>query len=1614
MVVPCAAYDWRTSQDPNGLRQAVDRAIYRMEPSGSASFRGRNPAQRLAVEFDAHQARLKHPLGNLMFRVTGYPSAAPARNGDRVEYRRGELTEWYQNDARGLEQGFTLAHRPSQYRANEPLVLRLAVEGDLRPVMAPGGEAVLLQRDGQTVLRYAGLRSWDARGRMAPSHLDVRGREIRLVVEDSHAEYPLVVDPTWTQQAEMVASDGATGDDFGYSVAVSGNTAVVGAPDKLVGPNIFQGVAYVFVRSGSNWTQQAELAAFDGAAGDQFGYSVSISGDTVVIGAPFKGEGLSIIQGAAYIFMRTGTTWAVQAEILSSDGEPFDFFGTSVSVNADTAVVTAAGKNSDQGAAYVFVRSGTVWNQQQELTAFDGAGGDEFGTSVSLSGDTVAVGAQTKNGDQGAIYVFVRNGTAWSSLQEVVASDRVANDNFGRSVALSGNTLVVGAPQKTIGSNIMQGAAYVLIFNGTSWTQQQELTATDGTANDGFGSSVSLTGDTAVIGAPGKSINAKSQQGAVYQFGRTGTTWTQQQELTATDGTLNDDFGFSVSIGIAGTTGTIVAGAPGKKIGQTNSQGAVYAFSNQGGVGGGGGGSGLAALSVSPSAGSGATQVFTAVYTDAAGASDIQVVYLDFGNSSFAANSCIVAYVQASNTLSLFNDGTTGLVSGSVTPNSSGTVSNSQCTISGNGGAVAAAGNSLTVPVSILFTPGFAGPKNIYGQAQNYGGTSSGWQMLGTWTPGSVLSAVSVSPGTGSGASQTFTAVYNDPAGASDIQVAYLTVGTAAGSAHSCWVAYVQAGNSLSLFNDAGTGVVSGSITPGAGNTLSNSQCTLASGGPVMASGGNLSVPFTLTFAAGFTGAKSVYGSVQSYSGSNSGWQTLGTWTVSAPPPITATSVSPINAGGATQTFTAVYTDPNGGADLQVVYLDFGGSPFGARSCIASYVQASQMLFLFNDASSGLVSGSIAVGSSGTLSNSQCTLSGTGGLPALSGNNLTVPFAITFNSGFTGSQNVYGNAQNYAGVSSGWQMLGAWTPNAPAVITTVSVTPGSGSGLTQTFSAVYRDTNGATDLQVVYLDFGTAIFAANSCIAFYVQAGNTLSLYNDAGTAPVAGSLTAGGSGSLSNSQCTLSSGGAATTSGNNLTVPFAITFAAGFQGAQRTYALAQNYNGITSGWQTLGSWTPSSPTVISAASVSPSSGGGISQTFNATYTDSNGGSDLQAVYLDFGTAVFSARSCIVLYVQSNNTLSLFNDTSTGVVPGTLTAGGSGSVSNSQCTLSGNGGSVALAGNTLSVPFAITFASGFSGSKNIYGYAQNYAGKSTGWQTLGTWAPITPLAAVSVSPNNGSGVSKVFTGTYSDPVGGSDLQVVYLDFGNSAFSPNSCVVVYVQASNTLSLFNDAGTALVSASATPGGSGLVSNSQCTITGNGGPVTVAGSNLIVPVAVSFAGAFTGSKSIFGLAQSYSGSNSGWQNLGTWTPVLGAVSMTPVNGAGFGPQTFTTVFTDGNGAADLQVVYLDFGAGVFTARSCIVAYVQSSNSFSLFNDATTGLVPGSITPGGPGTLSNTQCTISGSGGAVTPTGANLNVPLSITFANGFAGSKNVYAWAQSYSGSNGGWQTMGTWNP
>jgi hypothetical protein len=645
----------RAELDRRGLSASLDAALesarYAARPATAAAgtYVVQNPAQGLRGVFAPDRAVIAgDDVQVVMWPVgIGFGAAHQALTdgvvtaaGPRTEIARTvpgpsgapvRVDEWWINRRSGIEQGFTVQAPPGERASGAWLTVAMALETELSPRLTPDETAVEFVDDAGTArLRYDHLLVVDATGRELPSRMRLDGTTLRLEADDTEAVYPVTIDPTWTQQAYLKASNTGTGDHFGTSAAIAGNTVVVGAwqedssatgvdGDQASNATPNSGAAYVFVRDGVTWSQQAYLKASNPGGSDFFGYSVAIAGDTIVVGALGEASSATGVNGdqtsnasansgAAYVFVRDGVTWSQQAYLKASNTDAADQFGRSVAVAADTIVVgalgeasSATGVNGNQasnasgssGAAYVFVRDGATWSQQAYLKASNTGVNDGFGSSVALAGDTIVVGANGEdstatgvNGtgndgafDAGAAYVFVRDGVTWSQQAYLKASNTGADDRFGFTVAVAGDTIVVGAWQEdssatgvngdqTSNTSADSGAAYVFVRAGVTWSQQAYLKASNTSAVDNFGHSVAVAGDTIVVAAPledgsatgvsgDQASNASVNSGAAYVFVRDGVTWSQQEYLKASNTGSVDFFGWSVAI--AGDT--VVVGA---------------------------------------------------------------------------------------------------------------------------------------------------------------------------------------------------------------------------------------------------------------------------------------------------------------------------------------------------------------------------------------------------------------------------------------------------------------------------------------------------------------------------------------------------------------------------------------------------------------------------------------------------------------------------------------------------------------------------------------------------------------------------------------------------------------------------------------------------------------------------------------------------------------------------------------------------------------------------------------------------------------------------------------------------------------------------------------------
>jgi hypothetical protein len=397
------------------------------------------------------------------------------------------------------------------------------------------------------------------------------------------APVPQIGTTPWIEQ-KVTASDGAAGDILGSSVAISGNSALIGAMWADVNGHDTQGAVYVFNKSGSTWTQGQKLVASDGAAGDHFGSSMALLGDTVFITAPLAAVNGQTWQGAVYVFTRTGGTWTQQQKLVAGHGQAFGTFGIAVAINANSAFIGAGGAN--QGgvvvprSVYVFRFDPAARVHWSEKQTFDAPSSESsygsFGASLAASTTTFLVGARatTVNGNigQGVAYVYNDINGSWTQTDQLSANDGGARDNFGVSLAIEGTTALIGSPGAVINGHISQGAVYRFDSSSGTWLQQQKLVASDGTSTSLLGASVNLKGDLALFGA----YAAGNYKGAAYLFNSLPSGWAQNQKLTASDGAAGDVFGYFTAL----DTGTALIGAYAAQVNGKTEQGAAYFYTD--------------------------------------------------------------------------------------------------------------------------------------------------------------------------------------------------------------------------------------------------------------------------------------------------------------------------------------------------------------------------------------------------------------------------------------------------------------------------------------------------------------------------------------------------------------------------------------------------------------------------------------------------------------------------------------------------------------------------------------------------------------------------------------------------------------------------------------------------------------------------------------------------------------------------------------------------------------------------------------------------------------------------------------------------------------------------
>ncbi|MGB3729529.1 MAG: hypothetical protein WBA70_09810, partial [Thermodesulfobacteriota bacterium] len=558
----------------------------------SSIYTSTTPGHGIVTTFHKDQVKFERGENIIGMRlVSTQENITPIKVSDnKIEYQRGNITEWYVNSPYGMEQGFTLNKKPQEAENEVSISIGLDLSDGVKAVDRESGKSIkFVDSNNNHILNYSGLYAFDSSGKELPSSLSLKGNDIiQIEVDDRGAQYPITIDP-FVQSQRVTAADptSGAGDDFAWSVSIDGDRAIVGIP-AWDGSASGQGAVIIYERNGSGvWVATPTLFSPVTGSNNDFGMAVSISGDWALIGEPDADQSFTN-DGAAHFFQRVSGVWIHRATVSHVFNDLAESFGFSVSISGDRAIVGdplyGSGGVNNPGAVFVYHRSGSNWNASPSnpILPGDSDRNDVFGTSVSISGDWFIAGAP---GDSmgagfstvvhGSVYFFQRTGiTTWSERQKVIGE---TDSDFGESVAIDGTIAIVGAPGDTVigGSSIDAGSVYIFERSGTDWTigsanpdvttTETRIAASDPNATDRFGTSVSIFGDMVVIGSTGQDIGEPAQPGTIsnsgsaYIYQRTAPgVWGNEQELFASDPSTSAIFGQSVSI----SGDTILVGSP--------------------------------------------------------------------------------------------------------------------------------------------------------------------------------------------------------------------------------------------------------------------------------------------------------------------------------------------------------------------------------------------------------------------------------------------------------------------------------------------------------------------------------------------------------------------------------------------------------------------------------------------------------------------------------------------------------------------------------------------------------------------------------------------------------------------------------------------------------------------------------------------------------------------------------------------------------------------------------------------------------------------------------------------------------------------------------------------
>jgi hypothetical protein len=695
-------------------------------------------------------------------------------------------------------------------------------------------------------------------------------------------------------------------------------------------------------------------------------------------------------------------------------------------------------------------------------------------------------------------------------------------------------------------------------------------------------------------------------------------------------------------------------------------------------------------------------------------------------------------------------------------------------------------------------------------------------------------------------------------------------------------------------------------------------------------------------------------------------------------------SLTPNPAIGLPVVFTASYSDPDGAANINQAWLLVNSAIASSSACFVYYSPQNNAFYLRNDQGTAWLLPGVAPGG-GAVANSQCTLNGSSTTVNASGNTLTLHLSLTFSSAFVGARNVYLYASSLGGLNTGWVKSGTWAPTAQPAPTISSLNPSSANAGSAPFTLTINGTN--------FTSIATAKWGSTALTTTYISASQM--------TAAIPASLIA----SVGTPSVTVTTTGG-TSAGSTFTI------------------------------------NPSQPP--SVVSLSPNPANGLPVIFTATYSDPEGATDINQAWMLVNTTNSGSAACFVYYHPQANQLFLRNDSGSAWLTPGLTPGGSGTLANSQCTLNAATSSANETGNNLTVQASITFANTFLGIRNVYLYASGLTGLNSGWVNKGTWNPSTVPSITNLNPNSAMAGGAAFTLTIN---GTNFVSGAAAQWGTTALTTTFVNAGQLTAAVPSGLIASAGTASVTVT-TSGGTSPGS----TFTINPLPPVI--SSLSPASINAFSAAFTltvnGSNFVSGAVAKWGTTSltTTFVNAGQVTAAVPAsliaaagtpsVTVTTPSGTSAG-STFTinpaqppavylltpnsgsgpsvimaAVYSDPQGAAEINQAWLLINTGLTAGNACYVYYHPQANLLYLRNDAGTAWLSPGLAPGNPGTVSNSQCTLNGNSSSVGYSGNYLTVAFSLTFNPAFVGARNVYMFASGLSALNSGWVKSGTWTP